>query len=1032
MKPQNTAVVAPTLIGRQEQMTELTGLLALAAAGQSRFVLVAGEAGVGKSRLVAELRAAASVRGLTVVQGRCFEEDRTFPYAPVLDLLRHFCAGRATAELAHLFAPVAPELTQWLPELAALPAAAASGHDPEQQKRRLLQSLTQFVQRLAEAGRGAGQPLLLIIEDLHWCDDASLEWLLYMARQLVSQPLLVLLTYRHEENHPLLHQLLAALARMPLVSELLLETLTRADVEAMLCAIFDMTQPPRAEFVDALFALTAGNPFFLEEVLKSLIAAGDIYRVSGEWTRKPLRDLQIPRSVQVAVQQRTRQLSQPAQRLLTAAAVAGQRFDFTVLQLVTQQGESDLLEQVKELIAAQLVVEESDETFAFRHALTRQAIYTGLLGRERKPLHRRLAAALEECHADSLELYAGDLAHHCYEAGEWAAALAWAQRAAARAEQLFAHSETLHYYTLARVCADKLGRAELMAAIDQAIGRVHDERGEAALASAAYARALQLTHDPALRSALKVDLGSAYVNLADERGVVFLEQALQELDRTTQGKQTVMAMLWLARHYHLCAQYTQALAYLGQVRTLIEPLADAPLLRLFYGSMAIVLMYSARFEESMVWARRGVQLGEAQQDARAVVLGFLYLAENSEYLGRWQETAEFGSRGRQAARQAGWQSMEVWTDLERLVVAYYRGELEAGSQLAHDCLATAHDLDERRALLHTQKLLVLIDSARGLEEDAYRLGAAAVREVDAVVGVGIRCWIRLALAGLQMQRAEWEQAAALYEECTALLAGGENRVIQMELGAPMAEAYVALGRVEEAAALIVETLALTEAAGALHYAAVAQRVHGQVCAAQGRADDALAACTRAIAGCRALGSRLELALACYQRGAMHQARGDFAAARADWLEAGALCAQMGAHALHWRVHAALGQLAHAQQRRVEAEREFASARAIVTQLAAAMQDESFRQHLWRRAEALLPREPLPLARRDLKAASGGLTARERQVAALIAQGKSNREIAAALVVSERTVTTHVSNIFSKLGFTARTQVAAWASEHKIT
>ena len=103
-------------------MTELTGLLALAAAGQSRFVLVAGEAGVGKSRLVAELRAAASVRGLTVVQGRCFEEDRTFPYAPVLDLLRHFCTGRATAELAHLFAPVAPELTQWLPELAALPA----------------------------------------------------------------------------------------------------------------------------------------------------------------------------------------------------------------------------------------------------------------------------------------------------------------------------------------------------------------------------------------------------------------------------------------------------------------------------------------------------------------------------------------------------------------------------------------------------------------------------------------------------------------------------------------------------------------------------------------------------------------------------------------------------------------------------------------------------------------------------------------------------------------------------------------------
>src|SRR5262249_13029388 len=153
--------------------------------------------------------------------------------------------------------------------------------------------------------------------------------------------------------------------------------------------------------------------------LKSLIAAGDIYQVSGEWTRKPLRELQIPRTVQVAVQQRTRQLSQAAQRLLTLSAVAGQRFDFVVLQAITQQAENELLPQVKELIAAQLVVEESDETFAFRHALTRQAIDAALLARERKALHRALAEAMEHCYADSLDTQASALAHHFYEAGLW-------------------------------------------------------------------------------------------------------------------------------------------------------------------------------------------------------------------------------------------------------------------------------------------------------------------------------------------------------------------------------------------------------------------------------------------------------------------------------------------------------------------------------------------------------------------------------------------------------------------------------------
>jgi predicted ATPase len=163
----------------------------------------------------------------------------------------------------------------------------------------------------------------------------------------------------------------------------------------MLRAIFSLSRSARLDLPDPIYELTEGNPFFVEEVLKSLIAAGDIVYMNGRWNRKPLAELRIPRSVQDAVQQRTAHLSEGARQVLNLAAVAGRHFDFAFLQEVTQQDEAQLLQLLKELIAAQLVVEESAEQFAFRHALTRQAVYAQLLGRERKALHRTIAETFE-------------------------------------------------------------------------------------------------------------------------------------------------------------------------------------------------------------------------------------------------------------------------------------------------------------------------------------------------------------------------------------------------------------------------------------------------------------------------------------------------------------------------------------------------------------------------------------------------------------------------------------------------------------
>jgi predicted ATPase len=188
--PIDSPFICPVLIGREPQLALLDRQIARAADGQGQVALIAGEAGVGKSRLVAEAKTRAIAQGFTVLQGRCFEPDRALPYAPLCDLLRSYMAALASDAMAQALGPMAPQLASLLPELlptipdlAPLPAL-----DPEQERRRITQALVQFFSQ-----RAATQPLLLVVEDLHWSDDASLDTLLILARR-TSIPILLLLT----------------------------------------------------------------------------------------------------------------------------------------------------------------------------------------------------------------------------------------------------------------------------------------------------------------------------------------------------------------------------------------------------------------------------------------------------------------------------------------------------------------------------------------------------------------------------------------------------------------------------------------------------------------------------------------------------------------------------------------------------------------------------------------------------------------------------------------------------------------------
>jgi len=300
--PFHKPVVCPVLIDRVSELATLHALIDQAKRGRGQVVLLSGEAGIGKSRLVAEAKAYAAAQEFLLFQGNCFSADIAYPYAPLLDLVRSSAANQLATAIASELAPFARELHQLLPDVVLLPPAQAPlvSSDPEQEKRRLFTALVQFF-----TGQATKQPVLLIIEDIHWSDDTSLEFIHALARRCPAHPLLILLTYRSDEVRPILRHFLAQLDRERLAEEISLSRLTRSGVEAMLRAIFALPHSVRLELPAPIYTLTEGNPFFVEELLKSLIAAGGIFYADGRWDRKPLDELHIPRSVQDAVQQRT-------------------------------------------------------------------------------------------------------------------------------------------------------------------------------------------------------------------------------------------------------------------------------------------------------------------------------------------------------------------------------------------------------------------------------------------------------------------------------------------------------------------------------------------------------------------------------------------------------------------------------------------------------------------------------------------------------------------------------------------------------
>ncbi|MGH3118625.1 MAG: ATP-binding protein, partial [Gaiellales bacterium] len=413
-------ILCPVLIGRDSQLQQLATLLRECLAGHGRTALVSGEAGIGKSALLERFVQQARTEGARVLRGECTEIDARRPFGPFMDI------ARATNREAAL--PVAS------------PDAARGGLD----RYRLYSAFTALLADLARE-----RPLVIVIEDLHWADEASLELFPHLARKLRDVPLLLVVTYRSDELHRL-HPLRPVLAEMSRarVEEIALRQLSEDEVAAFLNEAMHLGGPPTVEFRQAMFETCEGNPLFMEEVLRALVERGDIEYREGSWRRtKEVADIVIPDTLRDAVLERFRTLPADAQNVLLHAAVIGQRFDFDLLSRVTGSNEPTIVSALRAAIDAQLVLESTDKeqpaSYSFRHALTRESVLLELLQPERRRMHVTVAEAMETRAGE--DAHAEELAYHFDEAGDRDRAFRYHDLAAREAYRLFAFSRAARH-----------------------------------------------------------------------------------------------------------------------------------------------------------------------------------------------------------------------------------------------------------------------------------------------------------------------------------------------------------------------------------------------------------------------------------------------------------------------------------------------------------------------------------------------------------------------------------------------------------
>ena len=973
------------LVGREAELSHLLTLLDAADDGQPVVTLISGDAGVGKTRLVAELACLARSRGFTVLSGRCAEIGDAVPYLPLADALRDATTGPSPGGAVLDALAARPVLSRLLPDRSE--SQPAGGDMPGLVQQQLFGAVLGMLTEIAGAA-----PVLLILEDLHWADQSTRDLVTFLSRMLHSERIALVATYRSDDmhrRHPL-RPLVAELLRLPSVGSVELGPLTSSAMAELLTS--QSRRRLDAEAISQMITRAEGNAYYAEE----LLAASS----NGNHLPAGLADLLLARVERVSAQ---------AQQVLRTAAVTGRRVDDELVRQASGLDEQLYDSAVREAVANQLLVPDGDQGYSFRHALLREAVYADLMPGERTRLHARLADLLaDDQRFAEVPGTAAELAHHCLASHDIPGAFTASVRAGREAERLAAPAEAHRHYDQALSLWERVSEPERLGGIGR--GKLAYRSAISAADGGDLARAAgQLRR---LLSYLEDDDDKALRSRVNERLAYFLN----DLGEEAQAQQAAQAAVDALPAEPPRWEYARALA--THARSLLS-LSD---------------LEPARARAEQARAAAGAAMAP-WVEADAVVT----LALVSERSGKIDAAAGLFTRAHEQAAEAKVLGVQLRATFQLARLQLEQGDLAAAAATAHEGTATAQGagLGLAQYGIDLQYVHYLAHFADGRWDHAQEIADGfAVRVTNAAEARLSAMALFLAVArgtAAVRERLGWLEPMFRRDQFVEYIARGlvgEQALWRGDTRTALAEVEATIKAAQDIedgdhGPQVIRVAAV--GLGAVADQAATARSTGDsaaIAAALDKADELVAIARAGAAYTRMPGFALGV-----------DGRGWLARAEAEWGRANgrndpdawrAVVDAFGPGFVYetarsrWRLSEALAEAGDRAAAR--AEWLFASKAADelrATPLMAALAD------LGRRAR---------LAGNDREAlgvhASAGplasLTGRELEVLRLLAAGHSNREIGSELFISPKTASVHVSNILAKLHAASRTEAAAVA------
>jgi predicted ATPase/DNA-binding XRE family transcriptional regulator len=892
------------LVARVAEVTRLTAALEAVQGGAGRCLVLAGEPGIGKTRLAQEVAREALLEGLLVGTGRCYEPQQAMAYAPVTEALGLLYAA-APQELREALPQRWPEVLPLLPQLEAspVPVTPATPSEPDDQHR-LWWQVTGFVQALADV-----RPLALLLDDLQWADEATLTLWCHVARHTRRSRILLLGTYRDGELHRQrpLRTTLHELQRERLLERVTLRAFAAEEIEALIAGELTMAGLPGGEVGGELTTeiqrITAGNPLFVQEVLRLLVQRGDLVQCEGRWQRRTAGELDVPETVREAVVVRMEQLSPVAQTVLQQASVLGQVFAPFPLQQMVEHAPVEVEEALDQALLTGLLHETPEGEYHFSHVLVQRAIYEKILAPRRRRLHRAAGVALERLHERERTRRAAELVWHFTEGDEPARALPYALLAGAQAAGVHAYAAAERTYRLALTLArevDDLGQeAEALEHLGVALvrlanfedalrrleeglaayrtlddvegtGRVLGYIGEACLLAGWHAEGLarlQAEEEHLVHAGLSA-AGVAELHLClsflFEAGrewagaLASAERAVQHANQADDARLIARATLRRGFTLRLLGQLDAALPLEEEAVERLAAEGDDRRLWSATFNLAVYFQDAGEFARAAVYRQASTAAAERDGAPTRIIRSVIGTGDLAYASGEWTRAqVQFDQAAALVAPgRTSWGQIEAaYLAMTQGTLWLAQGQQERGTAALHQALAWGEHTQDLQLLRYAQAALAEHDLVAGQAAMARdRLAPLLLdhhdqEEFDVTLGLPLLAWAHLEMGAVTDARRMVEQAVARAERINLRLA---------LLNAWRVQALVALRqhRWHVATATLEQGLAVCRALPVPYAEAKALAVLGQLHQARGAPEPAHACYTDALAILDQLGERL--------------------------------------------------------------------------------------------------------------------------------------------------------------------------------